>query len=99
MTSDSPQSPPTRSISDLLFLPETERSLINWLLRQHSATFLEIVAHLSQTPEATQRLVDDLIADGFVRAIEKKGELCYQPRLITRVGRQVPSKIWDALED
>jgi hypothetical protein len=98
MTFDSSPQPPIRSIADLLFLPETERSLVNWLLRQHSATFSELVAHLSQTPEAVQLLVAGLIAEGYVRSIEKKGELCYQPRLITRVGRQVPSKIWDALK-
>jgi len=99
MTSDSSQPPPTRSIADLLFLPEAERSLVNWLLRQHSATFSEVVAHLSQAPDAVQLLLENLIAEGIVRSIEENDELRYQPRLITRVGRQVPRKIWNALED
>lgn len=98
MTPNTPQ-PPTRSIADLLFLPEVERSLLNWLLRQRSATLSELVAHLSQTPEAAELLLEGLMAEGFIKLSEKNGELSYQPRLITRVGRQVPSQIWDALEN
>lgn len=88
--------PKTRTMADLLFLPETERSLMNWLLRQKQATLSEIAAHLNQSESATQPLLNELMAQGFIQ-IEQGDICCYQPNLMSRKGRSVPTKIWDAL--
>ncbi|WP_088893866.1 BlaI/MecI/CopY family transcriptional regulator [Leptolyngbya ohadii] len=88
-------SPKTRTMADLLFLPETERSLMNWLLRQQQATLSEVAAHLEQPESVAETLLNDLIAQGFIQI---KQETChYQPNLVSRKGRNVPGNIWDAL--
>ena len=104
---DSNRTPPLRSMADLLFLPEMQRSLVNWLLRQKSATFGEIIDYLLQTteiatekvPEIAQILLNELINQGFVKSVENSGADQYQPQLITRKGRQVPQQVWDVLEN
>jgi predicted transcriptional regulator len=86
---------PTRSMADLLFLPDLERSLINWLLRQQQASLAEAAAFLDRSEAETAALLQVLIEQGFVQLI---GQACYQPKLQVRKGRNVPAKIWDALE-
>jgi predicted transcriptional regulator len=90
-------SAPSRTTADLLFLPDVERSIVNWLLRQQGATLLEISAHIAQDLESTQVLLNELIAQGYLRLINQAEEVQYQPHLLSRKGRQVPNKIWDAL--
>jgi hypothetical protein len=91
-------SPKTRTMADLLFLPETERSLMNWLLRQQRANLSEIAAHLDQSESATQTLLNELIAQSFIQKVEQDDICCYQPNLVSRKGRNVPGNIWDALK-
>lgn len=92
----SSQSPSgAKTMADLLFLPETERGLVNWLLRQHSASLSEIAGYLMQDEAQTQAIIDRLAADGFVRFVEAAA--AYEPALTSRRGRQVPSNIWNAL--
>ncbi len=85
---------PTRTMADLLFLPDAERSLINWLLRQQSASLTEAATFLDQPEAEAATLLQTLIDQGFVQLIDQR----YQPKLQVRKGRNVPTKIWDALE-
>jgi predicted transcriptional regulator len=89
---------PGKTMADLLFLPETERSLMNWLLRQQAASVTEVAAHLEQNELIAQTVLDQLAAQGFVQCVESDGQQRYQPCLTSRRGRQVPSSIWNALE-
>lgn len=88
---------PSRTMADLLFLPELDRSIINWLLKQQRATLAEITAQIEQPSDIMQTRLDDLLAQGFIQAIDQDGITVYQPCLISRKGRQVPNNIWDAL--
>lgn len=90
-------SPKPRTMADLLFLAETERSLMNWLLRQKQATLSEIAAHLNQSESTTQTLLNELIVQGFIQ-IDQRDICRYQPNLMSRKGRTVPANIWDALK-
>lgn len=89
---------PTRTMADLLFLPETERGLMNWLLRQKSASLAEVAAQLMQDEAIAQTALDELIAQGFVRSVEINSQMQYQPCLTSRRGRQVSTNIWNALD-
>ncbi|MBW4445054.1 MAG: hypothetical protein KME10_28455 [Plectolyngbya sp. WJT66-NPBG17] len=94
-------------MADLLFLPDLERGLMNWLLRQRSASLNEVANYLAKD-EATslecnlkgsaRSLLEKLAAEGFLQATESEGQICYQPCLASRRGRQVPSTIWNALD-
>lgn len=90
--------PSTRTMADLLFLPDIERSLMNWLLRQQSATLAEVAAHLNNTETVAQHLLTELTNQGFVQLVEQADQPYYQPKLTIRKGRKVPTNIWDALE-
>jgi hypothetical protein len=70
---------------------------VNWLLKQQQATLPEIAAHVEQNLDDTQTRLADLIAQGFIQSVDHEGTMCYRPHLISRKGRQVPGKIWDAL--
>ncbi len=85
-------------MADLLFLPESERSLINWLLRQQSASLVDIATQLTQDESGAQAVLDELMAQGFVRSVEVNGQIYYQPCLTSRRGRQVSTNIWNALD-
>jgi predicted ArsR family transcriptional regulator len=98
MARRSGHAPPTRTMADLLFLPDTERSLMNWLLRQQSATLAEVAAHLNETEAAAQLLLKALTDQGFVQLVQQAEQSHYHPKLTVRKGRKVPPKIWDALE-
>ena len=98
-----------RTMADLLFLPDAERSLMNWLLRQQQATLPEIAAHLNQSESAAQILLNELMAQGFIQTEcqpecqtecqPESDPICrYLPNLISRKNRNVPTNIWDALQ-
>ncbi|MCU0526743.1 MAG: hypothetical protein MUF72_18190 [Elainella sp. Prado103] len=89
---------PTRTMADLLFLPDLERSLINWLLRQQTATLAEAAAYLNQSEIEAAAVLQDLIEQGFVQWLDQLDPPQYQPKLQRRKGRNMPTKIWDALE-
>lgn len=85
-------------MADLLFLPESERSIMNWLLRQQSVSLAEVSKQFMQDELAAQTTLDKLVAQGFVRSVEVNGQMQYQPCLTSRRGRQVSTSIWNALD-
>lgn len=90
--------PGTKTMADLLFLPELERGLMNWLLRQRSASLAEVATYLAETEEIARSHLEKLTTEGFLQSTEAEGGLSYQPCLASRRGRQVPSNIWNALD-
>lgn len=90
--------PNTKTMADLLFLPELERGLMNWLLRQRSASLTEVINYLAEDEATVRSRLEKLAAEGFLQATESEGQLCYQPCLASRRSRQVPSNIWNALD-
>lgn len=93
-----PSTAPNRTMADLLFLPEAERSLMNWLLRKKQATLSEIAAHFNQPEPTIIDLLNHLLIQGFVKQIDQENACYYQPNLLSRKGRNVPANLWDALE-
>ncbi|MFK8184752.1 MAG: hypothetical protein AB8B99_15380 [Phormidesmis sp.] len=94
--SDSP--PPSRTMTDVLSLPDDERNLVNWIMRQSNATLAQCVANFQQPTAEIEGKLSSLIKAGFLKRTENKDDECvYQPAMRTRRNRQVPKKIWDAL--
>lgn len=97
--SDSPL-PPSRTMTDVLSLPDLERSLVNWIMRENRATFAQCVVALEQPIEVLQTVLPNLVAEGFLRCADPEIELeeqVYEPAMRTRRNRRVPKAIWDAL--
>jgi predicted transcriptional regulator len=99
--------PGTKTMADLLFLPDLERGLMNWLLGQRSASLTEVATYLAEDDATNVEcnfegtalpLLEKLAAEGFLQTTESEGQIRYQPCLASRRGRQVPPNIWDALD-
>lgn len=85
-------------MTDVLSLPDDERNLVNWIMRQSNATLAQCVEKFQQPVTEIEERLCNLIQAGFLKQSEGKGEECvYQPAMRTRRNRQVPKKIWDAL--
>jgi hypothetical protein len=94
------------TIADLVALPEDQRRLVNWLLRQgttkrQAVTATEAATHLGQDEIKTRNMLDALVSEGLVKVSEDAAhtsEPHYQLCLTLRRGRKIPEEIWKALE-
>jgi len=94
------------TMADLVALPEEQRRLVNWLLRQgtmkrQAVTASEAATHLGQDETKIRSTLDALASEGVVKTSEDAagtGETRYQLSLILRRGRKIPREIWKALE-
>ena len=92
--------------ADLVSLPEDQRRLTNWLLRQgtmkHQAvTALEAATYLGQDETKIRNTLDALVSEGLVKSSEdaaRPGETRYELCLTLSRGRKIPEEIWKALE-
>ncbi|MBE9108628.1 MarR family transcriptional regulator [Nodosilinea sp. LEGE 07298] len=85
-------------MTDLLGLPDAERTLVNWLVRQRGASLADIVAHTQAEPAAVQNMLDNLLAAGFLTTDEASNPALFKPNLVSRKPRTVPDKLWNALD-
>ncbi len=86
-------------MADLIELPESLRTLVNWMLRQQTVRLSQAAAFLGQDEAAARATVGALIEKGFVRERLMKGETCYRVRLAPRRARQAALDVWKALDD
>ena len=85
-----------KTMTDLLVLPDSERTLVNWLVRQRGASLADIVAHTQAEPAAVQEMLDKLLTAGFL-TVDEASDL-FKPNLVSRKPRTVPDKLWNALD-
>ncbi len=89
-------STPIRTMTDVLTLAETQRLLVNWILRNREASIDQLSEQLQQNRQTLLPLLEELILDGFIYKDIQNGH--YKTTIRTRLNRKVPQKIWDALE-
>lgn len=85
-------------MADMLSLPDAERQLMNWILRQGEVDLTQVAAHLNQEADAAQRLLQPLVERGFVSQRTAQGSSRYQARLVPRQGLQLRQDIRNALD-
>ncbi len=86
------------SMAEAFTLPDSQRRLINWLMRQQGAVSLSAVAaHTGQSEAAARTTLEPLVEQGFIRQMEVEGQTRYQVRLSPRQVRQLPEDIWETL--
>jgi len=94
-----PQRPTgSKTMTDLLALADAERTLVNWLLRQRGACLADIVAHTQIELAATEAMLNDLIAAGFLVYDVSADPAVYKPNLVSRKPRTVPDQLWNAID-
>jgi hypothetical protein len=87
------------TIADILSLPDAERRLVQWILREGEVGLTQAVVHGGQDEAATHGLLHSLAERGFVREIGAQGEPRYTLRVSLRRKRNVPLNLWSALQD
>jgi len=89
------------NMADVLSLPDSLRQIVNWIIRsqQKEVTVTDVAAHIGETEEVAYTRLESLVAQGFLRKLDAEDGQSYQLRLVSKQAkRQVPSKIWQALE-
>ena len=88
-----------RTMAEVLALPDALRQLVNWMLRQHTVSFDDVVAHTGQDVQTAHARLDALIEQGFVRCVDAAGAAHYQVCLGSQPRRQSSQRLWQMLDD
>jgi MinD-like ATPase involved in chromosome partitioning or flagellar assembly/predicted transcriptional regulator len=87
---------------DVLTLPDQQRQLMNWMLRQGSVKLEEVIDRTGQDEIGVLSTLDDLIAQGFIQKFKVGDEFQYQPLLTSATAKKQKKSskdLWKSLED
>lgn len=87
------------SLADILILPDSLRQLVNWIMRYQEVSVIEVAAHIDEDEDVAHTMLESLLTQGFLSKRKVRGKFCYRLRLAPKQKRQLPEKIWQALED
>ena len=85
------------TMADVLELPDSLRSLVNWMMRKEEVTLDQVTEYLSQDDKSAQAMISALVEKGFVREYVVKGVHRYRVRIASRPKRELPTNLWNAL--
>jgi MinD-like ATPase involved in chromosome partitioning or flagellar assembly len=81
------------SMADILMLPDEQRHLISWMMRQGSATLTEAVAYTNEAEVDIKSTLGTLIEKGFVQQIivsnETRYQICLAPKRGSRFAQEL----------
>ncbi len=92
-------------LTDALSLPENQRRIISWLIRQEAmgrefVGLSEIAAYTGQDQAATEAVLNSLMSQGFIRGLVEAGKTRFRPQLAPKQpSRQLSTDIQQALEN
>lgn len=94
------------TMADLVALPEDQRRLVNWLLRQgtvkrQGVTAAEAATHLGLDETKIRNALDALVSEDLLKVsgdVARAGDVRYEVCLTLRGGRKIPEEMWKALE-
>jgi predicted transcriptional regulator len=85
------------SVADLLDLPADLAAVIKKIIRKNGMKLADIAAALSQAPDQTEELLENLVEKGFVRRLEVNREFWYKVRFGRKTKKSTGQSVWDAL--
>ena len=86
------------SMGDILMLPDSQRRVVQWMMRQGDCALHDVAANTEQDEGDAAIALYDLMEQGFVQEIEVDGETLYRIRLASKEGiKQLPQTIQQAL--
>ncbi len=86
------------SMGDILALPDSQRKVVQWMMRQGDCTLHDVAANTDQDEGDAAIALYALIEQGFVQEIELPDETLYRIRLASKEGiKQLPQTIQQAL--
>jgi hypothetical protein len=86
-------------MADVSTLRDPLRQLVNWMTRQGEVTLAEVTTYSGGNEWIAQLMVDELIEMGVVYPLEGSADPRYRIHLAARRGRQVPTEIWQSLDE
>ena len=90
---------PGLDMGNILDLPDDEREIITWMLREKSVNLAKMAAHLGQDETQARATLAALVEKGYIREIDIKGQVEYRVRLKPKRKVNMPSNLWAAIED
>lgn len=84
-------------VSDLLALPAPLRKLMNRVMRDKQITVEAAAAHLEESPENAQKMLDTLVEKGYLESETRWGVSVYTVHYGRTNPRDVPGSLWAAL--
>lgn len=87
---------PPRTMMDLLDLPDAERDLVQFLLRQGETDLSALAAHSGQEPAALRQTLEGLMEQGFLGRGEGES---WRALLAPKRARLSSRNLWAALEE
>lgn len=86
------------SMADILMLPDAQRRVVQWMMRQGDCALHDVAANTEQDEGDAAIALYDLMEQGFVQEIEVDDETLYRIRLASKEGiKQLPQTIQQAL--
>jgi len=96
---DSRDEPGGLSPIDLLDMSPALAAVIQQIIRKNGMRLDQIAAALDQSPQETQKVLDELVKKGFVRRIEVKEELWYKAHFGRKADKTLHQSVWAALDN
>ena len=90
---------PGLDMSAILELPDGEREIIIWMLRETQVDMTQLTAHTGKDEASARAMIKSMMDKGYVREIDIKGQVQYRVRLKPKRKHNMPSDLWKALED
>jgi DNA-binding MarR family transcriptional regulator len=95
---DSREEPGGLSPIDLLDMSPELAAVIQQIIRKNGMKLDQIAAALDQSPQETQKVLDELVEKGFVRRVEVKEELWYKAHFGRKADKTLHQSVWAALD-
>ncbi len=89
---------PGLKVADILTMPPEQQSLVNWLLRHYEANAETIAQQINQPPSQVQKNLDTLTQQGLLKTIDRQDTVVYRVKLAPKSGRQMPTDVWQVLD-
>jgi predicted transcriptional regulator len=99
LTPPSDESDARRGMADVLSLPDEERELVTWLLRQREVTLAEVGEHLDRDLTEAERLLVNLENKGFVERVPMTNPARFRSQRMAKHTSRLGSDLWRALDD
>jgi hypothetical protein len=85
--------------ADVLTLPDSDRQLLNWMMRHGEVTLDQVTAETGRDQQRAAAIVRRLVDQGLIRESLSQTGSRYRAQLAPKRGRQLPAEIWQRLDE
>ena len=96
---DSREQPDGLSPIDLLDMSPALAAVIQQIIRKNGMKLDQIATALDQSPQETQKALDELVEKGYVRRVEVKEDIWYKAHFGRKADKTLHDSVWAALDN